>query len=308
MKECSISDIGRHLSTEEVKWFIYSFYFEHKINAIDYVELIKKSSLINILKQSGLYKITGARTTKKTLIDENLERFILLKINAKEMAHSLTNLSQMDYNIHVNNSKYQRNENVYLGLLSKILENICDYELQYVIEPYRIDFYIPEYKIAVEFDEAEHFTNELKIKDDFIRELIIESRLGCVFYRIDERKDVLPQIDHIAQSIIKRITGFEPNLSGRFIHEKCTDTILDLVKDFDLYFTERNKAAIGESKLIISHHEKFKILELEEKMAFAVDMGYITSFNMLIDELRKLWSSEPRSQSGLLSECVTNQE
>jgi hypothetical protein len=51
-----------------------------------------------------------------------------------------------------------------------------------------------------------------------------------------------------------------------------------------------------------------KLANIEEKMAFAVDMGYITSFNMLIDELRKLWSSEPRSQSVLLSECVTNQE
>ncbi len=33
-----------------------------------------------------------------------------------------------------------------------------------------------------------------------------------------------------------------------------------------------------------------ELWSLEEKMAFAIDMGYVTSFDMLLKELRRLWS------------------
>lgn len=35
-----------------------------------------------------------------------------------------------------------------------------------------------------------------------------------------------------------------------------------------------------------------ELSSIEEKMAFAIDMGYITSFDMLISELRKIWSQK----------------
>ena len=288
MEECNIPNLGRVLMTEETKWFVYSYYFKDKMSAIKYLSLIKDCSFIKLLKINNIYQITGARDTKKTFIDSVLHRFIILKTNAKEYAESLFNFSELDYKVHLSSCNYQRDENVYLELLGKILNNICDYEMQYVVGNYRIDFYIPKYKIAIEFDESYHYNNDNQKKDNN-RQIHIECLLGCEFYRIDERSDILSQIDNIAKIIIKKITGIAPCLNGRFITESYINTILDIVTDFDLYFEERNKAAIGSNKINISLHDKFMIEKLEEKMAFAIDMGYITSFDSLIKELRKVW-------------------
>ena len=35
-----------------------------------------------------------------------------------------------------------------------------------------------------------------------------------------------------------------------------------------------------------------ELSNIEEKMAFAIDMGYIRSFDMLLDELRKIWKTK----------------
>lgn len=38
-----------------------------------------------------------------------------------------------------------------------------------------------------------------------------------------------------------------------------------------------------------------ELASLEEKMAFAIDMGYISSFDMLLSELRKIWHSKNKN-------------
>lgn len=47
---------------------------------------------------------------------------------------------------------------------------------------YRIDWYIPELKIAVEFDEDQHKTGKM-VKEDARRQREIEKELGCTFIR-----------------------------------------------------------------------------------------------------------------------------
>ncbi len=294
MKECNIKNIGRLLNTEEVKWFIYSYFFETKINAIDFIECIKTNGIIKFLKTNNLYKQIGARKTKKTFINEDLERFIILKNNAQEYANSIINFT--DLHLYNSQIKYQRNENAYLELIEKVLTGVCDVEYQYVILDYRIDMYIPKYKIAIEFDEKYHSETKTKKDEDIKRQIEIENAINCTFYRIDETKDVLNQIDCILKSVIKKITKYEPNITGRFITDKCLDTILGVVNDFDKYFIERNLAATGKDCLLsISFHDKIKIENIEEKMAFAIDMGYITSFDMLLQELRKLWKQHNKA-------------
>lgn len=54
---------------------------------------------------------------------------------------------------------------------------------QYQVLNYRIDFYIPELNIAVEYDEHQH--KRVKIEEaDAIREAEIKRELGCVFIRV----------------------------------------------------------------------------------------------------------------------------
>lgn len=59
------------------------------------------------------------------------------------------------------------------------------------VEGYRIDFYIPQYNIAVEYDEEQHYT-DANIKLDKEREDYVKSKLGCEFIRCDYRdKDIV---------------------------------------------------------------------------------------------------------------------
>lgn len=51
---------------------------------------------------------------------------------------------------------------------------------------YRIDFYIKELNIAIEYDESHHFVEPQKSKD-IKRQKAIEKELGCQFVRLDYR-------------------------------------------------------------------------------------------------------------------------
>lgn len=54
---------------------------------------------------------------------------------------------------------------------------------QYFIDNYKIDLYIPEYKLAIEIDEDHHnLPNNIKL--DSIREQHIKDKLGCEFLRV----------------------------------------------------------------------------------------------------------------------------
>lgn len=58
-----------------------------------------------------------------------------------------------------------------------------EYILQYPVDNYRIDLYIPQYNLAIEIDEEEH-----KYKKDYDskRQNYIENKIHCTFVRINE--------------------------------------------------------------------------------------------------------------------------
>lgn len=55
-----------------------------------------------------------------------------------------------------------------------------------VLDKYRIDWYIPDLKIAIEFDE-DHHDNPTNYELDSIRQKEIEKELGCVFLRFSQK-------------------------------------------------------------------------------------------------------------------------
>jgi very-short-patch-repair endonuclease len=55
--------------------------------------------------------------------------------------------------------------------------------IQYRVGPYRIDLYIPKYKLAVECDEHDH--SAYPGQDEAARQTFIESALGCTFIRFN---------------------------------------------------------------------------------------------------------------------------
>lgn len=54
---------------------------------------------------------------------------------------------------------------------------------QYLIKMKRIDFYLPEYNIAIEYDELHHIS---QANEDLERQTMIEDVLGCQFIRVPE--------------------------------------------------------------------------------------------------------------------------
>jgi very-short-patch-repair endonuclease len=56
-------------------------------------------------------------------------------------------------------------------------------KIQYRCGPYRIDLYIPKYKLAVECDENDHIA--YLGQDEATRQTFIESALGCTFIRFN---------------------------------------------------------------------------------------------------------------------------
>ncbi|MGL4998928.1 MAG: hypothetical protein ACRC5T_08190, partial [Cetobacterium sp.] len=70
-------------------------------------------------------------------------------------------------------------------LLKSVLEEFNVEVLeQFTVLKYRLDFYLPDFNLAIEYDEKNH-RSEKSIKKDLEREKEIKEALGCEFLRCD---------------------------------------------------------------------------------------------------------------------------
>lgn len=68
---------------------------------------------------------------------------------------------------------------------------------------YRIDFYLPEFNLAIEYDEEHHNEEENKIKDNQ-REEEIKNELHCEFIRLDYRETDAYNVGLVLKKIFNR--------------------------------------------------------------------------------------------------------
>ena len=88
----------------------------------------------------------------------------------------------------------------------KMLNELCDffdelhikYIKQYYVLSYKIDLFLPDYNLSVEYDEDQH---KFKQKYDKNRENNIKDILGCEFVRIKENETVGTAIGRILKEI-----------------------------------------------------------------------------------------------------------
>lgn len=289
--------ICRLLSTDSAKLFIKMKCFP-TISNIDYLEILKHNRLTSILKSQGLYKQTGARSSKQTFLDEEIFSFLKVTSNAESyskmiMSIPIDNILDLVYSgFEKDNNENVKGEKIYLEYFNSLLNGIVTVKHQYPVLGYRLDVFIPELNIAIEYDEKQHNTSH-NYERDLKRENKIKSHLGCDFFRIDERYDIIDQIEKIASIIIKIKTGICPDINGKFITERFQDLLIPFIIDFDLYFRLRNIICIGKENLIsLSYEDRRKIEALESNLAFAINMGYIKTFESLIEELRKMYNKK----------------
>jgi very-short-patch-repair endonuclease len=80
--------------------------------------------------------------------------------------------------------RYKRKEIEIIDELSLFFNEMeIKYETQYFVDNYKIDLYVPLYKLAVEIDENGH--NDRNKDDENIRQNYIENKLSCEFIRIN---------------------------------------------------------------------------------------------------------------------------
>lgn len=91
----------------------------------------------------------------------------------------------------IKNGKLLRVEPRYMDIIISSLHNITVCQKNFPVIPllptektYRIDLYIPKYKIAIECDETHHSTPKKK-EADRQRQEYIEDNLGCYFIRFN---------------------------------------------------------------------------------------------------------------------------
>jgi len=75
-------------------------------------------------------------------------------------------------------------------------------QTQFYILGYKIDFYLPEIKLAIEFDEEHHKYTE---EDDLTREHLISKALDCSFLRIPHKLSLSLQLALVTKAINQRI-------------------------------------------------------------------------------------------------------
>lgn len=77
-------------------------------------------------------------------------------------------------------------ETPFVDELSQALKAFNIYgERQYKVLNYRIDFYIPKLKVAIEYDENDH--KNYSYEEQELRELHIKKELGCRFIRVSDK-------------------------------------------------------------------------------------------------------------------------
>lgn len=96
-----------------------------------------------------------------------------------------------------------RHEHSFEELLNGVLFSICKFKRQYtpVGTKYRIDFYEPNFNIAVEYDEEHHKHSK---QSDTNRQKEIENILNCKFVRIEKGNEV-----NGINNIIKEVLNFK---------------------------------------------------------------------------------------------------
>ncbi len=103
--------------------------------------------------------------------------------------------------------KLRKNQTDVERILWNLLRNrqICEakFRRQYSIDDYILDFYSPEYKLGIEADGGQHYTDDIKKQDEFrAKEL---AKIGVQILRFSNT-DILNNIEGICEEIQKTLT------------------------------------------------------------------------------------------------------
>ena len=137
--------------------------------------------------------------------------YLMLLFNngiAKELRCELVSrLKEKDIKIELTNGiKFERKENRFREQLKETLSPLnIKIETQKSIYggKYRIDFYLPEFNLAIEYDEQQH-NNDIHRTKDKQREEEIKNELHCDFIRLDYKETDAYNVGLVLKKIFNR--------------------------------------------------------------------------------------------------------
>lgn len=89
--------------------------------------------------------------------------------------------------------------NIFMPILDKMGITVIR---QYKVLKYRIDFYIPEYNLAVEYDEEQH---RFSMQVDAKRMAEIKNAIGCKFIRLSYKDSDAENVGIVLREIYSKI-------------------------------------------------------------------------------------------------------
>jgi very-short-patch-repair endonuclease len=168
----SANDIGKYLNIHNIRDCISEFTDDEKQYNITCTN--GGTQLINVLSIDGLKRLVSV--TRKCI--------------PKEFS-TLFGIYQYEH-------RYIPKEIAFLSALKRAFKDIEMID-QYYVDKYRIDVYIPAYKLAIEFDELQH---ERQKEADEKRQQYIEDKLKCKFLRVRENDDIFDAIYKIRMELM----------------------------------------------------------------------------------------------------------
>mgnify|MGYP000981975307 CR=1 FL=1 len=157
----------------------------------EYVKLMKANLEILGSNTKNIFLFTKCGYLKLTKTFANNAEYKIIK-KVYEFIGGDENID-----IYVSNERFEIS---FFKLLKKALKEI-DVKLihQYYVSGYRIDFFLPEYKLAIEYDEEHH---KSRTKEDKIREREISKEIGCKFIRCSYKEDNIKNLMKILKEIV----------------------------------------------------------------------------------------------------------
>ena len=161
------------ISTQFANWIKYN---------LEKTELEENKDFI-----TKVMKSTGGRPSTDYLLTINSAMLLLIKSQKNKKSIELYKEMSRLIGSNVIQITKTRKELLFEVNLNELLDGISTIIPQYKVLNYRIDFYLPELNIAIEYDEKHHNSKKKSDKD---RQNEIEKVLKCDFIRVTENCEI----------------------------------------------------------------------------------------------------------------------
>lgn len=126
---------------------------------------------------------------------------------AKQFISTLKGISQEqlnalgidDLNVVFKNTRFET------SFIDMLEEALLELEItgfrQFNVDGYRLDFFIPDYNLAIEYDEEQHYSEANRHADN-LRQAYVENKIGAKFIRCDYRDSDIKNVMKVIKEVM----------------------------------------------------------------------------------------------------------